>query len=105
MNNWLGFSLSPQEIPSSHQEDHHSQNSVHRLGFNSDELSSECFDLSSHDASAAHLNLPAPFGILEAFNRNNHHQGMKINTYFSSLNPKQIKKKLRQKQNTFILSF
>ncbi|XP_031249366.1 AP2-like ethylene-responsive transcription factor BBM [Pistacia vera] len=74
MNNWLGFSLSPQELPSSHHEDHHSQNSVPRLGFNSDELSGECFDLSSHDSSGPSLNLPAPFGILEAFNRNNHPQ-------------------------------
>ncbi|KAL5566687.1 hypothetical protein UlMin_029851 [Ulmus minor] len=74
--NWLGFSLSPQELPPSSQthDQDHSQSS--RLGFNSDEISGndvvsgECFDLASHDSS----NLPPPFGILEAFNRNNHSQ-------------------------------
>ncbi|GLT87893.1 hypothetical protein SLE2022_059460 [Rubroshorea leprosula] len=79
MNNWLGFSLSPQQLPSqgdNHQD--HSQTNVSRLGFNSDEISgtnvsSECFDLTS-DPSAPSLNLPHPFGILEAFNRNNQSQ-------------------------------
>ncbi|KAL5834276.1 hypothetical protein ACOSQ4_013773 [Xanthoceras sorbifolium] len=75
MNNWLGFSLSPhQQHPSN--PDHHHQNSVSRLGggggFNSDELSGtvvsgECFDLSSD------VSTQTPFGILEAFNRNNNH--------------------------------
>ncbi|KAI8556029.1 hypothetical protein RHMOL_Rhmol05G0221200 [Rhododendron molle] len=89
MNNWLGFSLSPQEgnIPSSHQDQiDHSQNSVSRLGFNSgdeisgtgadDDVSGECFDLTSHDSALPSLNLPPPFGIFEAFNRsnNNHSQ-------------------------------
>ncbi|RVW27170.1 AP2-like ethylene-responsive transcription factor BBM [Vitis vinifera] len=37
MNNWLGFSLSPRELPP--QPENHSQNSVSRLGFNSDEIS------------------------------------------------------------------
>lgn len=76
MNNWLGFSLS-QELPP--QPENHSQNSVSRLGFNSDEISGtdvsgECFDLTS-DSNATPLNLPPPFGILEAFNRNNQTQG------------------------------
>ncbi|XP_059625408.1 AP2-like ethylene-responsive transcription factor BBM2 [Cornus florida] len=78
MNNWLGFSLSPQQLPS-HED--HSQPSVSPLGFNSDEISTthhhvsahECFDLSS-DSTIPSLNLPPPFGILEAFNRNNHSQ-------------------------------
>ncbi|KAL2549304.1 AP2-like ethylene-responsive transcription factor BBM [Forsythia ovata] len=65
MNNWLGFSLSPQD---------HSQNSV----FNSDEISgtqvsSECFDLTS-ESTIPSLNLPAPFAILQDFQRNNHSQ-------------------------------
>ena len=79
MNNWLGFSLSHQELPSS-QSDHqdHSQNTDSRLGFHSDEISGtnvsgECFDLTS-DSTAPSLNLPATFGILEAF-RNNQSQG------------------------------
>ncbi|KAK3020506.1 hypothetical protein RJ639_045448 [Escallonia herrerae] len=77
MNNWLGFSLSPQELPPPHHQDHHSENSVSRHDFNSDEISGtdvsgECFDLTSHDSSLPSLNLPPPFGILEAFNRNHH---------------------------------
>ncbi|EEF47356.1 Protein AINTEGUMENTA, putative [Ricinus communis] len=79
MNNWLGFSLSPHELPShsDHHQDHHSQNTASRLGFHSDEIpgadvSGECFDLPS-DSTAPSLNLPAPFGILEAF-RNNQSQ-------------------------------
>nr|QNI23760.1 AP2/ERF transcription factor [Camptotheca acuminata] len=73
MNNWLGFSLSPQ------QPQDHSQTSVSHLGFNSDEISGndvsgdQCFDLTS-DSTIPSLNLPAPFGILEAFNRNNQSQ-------------------------------
>ncbi|KAK6289525.1 hypothetical protein POUND7_001066 [Theobroma cacao] len=79
MNNWLAFSLSPQELPSQTvDQDHHSQTAVSRLGFNSDDISGadvsgECFDLTS-DSSAPSLNLPPPFGILEAFNRNNQSQ-------------------------------
>ncbi|KAL2526239.1 AP2-like ethylene-responsive transcription factor BBM [Abeliophyllum distichum] len=65
MNNWLGFSLSPQD---------HSQNSV----FNSDEISgtqvsSECFDLTS-ESTIPSLNLPVPFAIFQDFQRNNHSQ-------------------------------
>lgn len=78
--NWLGFSLSPQELPpqpTDHQDD--SQNTVSRLGFNSDDISGtdvsgDCFNLTS-DSSAPSLNLPPPFGILEAFNRNTQPQG------------------------------
>ncbi|XP_011007180.1 PREDICTED: AP2-like ethylene-responsive transcription factor BBM2 [Populus euphratica] len=77
-NNWLGFSLSPQELPSS-QSDHqdHPQNTDSRLRFHSDEISGtdvsgENFDLTS-DSTAPSLNLPASFGILEAF-RNNQSQ-------------------------------
>ncbi|GFZ14559.1 integrase-type DNA-binding superfamily protein [Actinidia rufa] len=75
-NNWLDFSLSPQE----HQNPQdHSQNSVSRLGFNSDEISGtdvpsdQCFDLTSDSTVLPSLNLTVPFGILEAFNRNNNH--------------------------------
>ncbi|XP_050204847.1 AP2-like ethylene-responsive transcription factor BBM [Mercurialis annua] len=83
MSNWLGFSLSPHELPSPsdhhhHQDDHHSQNTQsHRLGFHSDEISGthvsgECFDLSSHSTSA-------PFGMPEAF-RNHHSQDWNMKT-------------------------
>ncbi|GAV77340.1 AP2 domain-containing protein [Cephalotus follicularis] len=65
MTNWLGFSLSPS------QNDHdHSQSTIPRLGFNSTGVSGECFDLTC-DSNAPSLNLPASFGILEDFNRNN----------------------------------
>ena len=77
--NWLGFSLSPQELPQQPSDHHHqddSQNTVSRLDFNSDDISGtdvsgDCFNLTS-DSTAPSLNLPPPFGILEAFNRNNH---------------------------------
>lgn len=77
--NWLGFSLSPQELPSQPSDQDHSQNAVSRLGFNSDDISGtdvsgECFDLTS-DSTPPSLNLPPPFGIFEAFNRNNQPQG------------------------------
>nr|WOV65538.1 AP2-like ethylene-responsive transcription factor BBM [Paeonia ostii] len=79
MNNWLAFSLSPQEP---HQD--HSHNTVSRLGFHSDEISGndvsgECFDLTS-DATPHSLNLPPPFGILEAFNRNNQTHDWNMNS-------------------------
>ncbi|XP_077228956.1 AP2-like ethylene-responsive transcription factor BBM [Tasmannia lanceolata] len=82
MNNWLAFSLSPQELPS--QSQNHppttpssliSSNTVSGSGhgFNSDEVPGDCFDLASH-STAPSLNIPTlrpdgPFGILEAFNR------------------------------------
>ncbi|GAB4835361.1 hypothetical protein Ancab_000271 [Ancistrocladus abbreviatus] len=81
-SNWLGFSLSPQELPS---QTHHSQNTVvsHRLGFISDEIPVGTRDVSAGDG----FDLPSdttrsinPFGILEAFNRDNQsqeHWGMK----------------------------
>lgn len=77
--NWLGFSLSPQELPSQPADQDHSQNTEPRLAFNSDDISGtdvsgDCFDLTS-DSTAPSLNLPPPFGILEAFNRNNQAQG------------------------------
>ncbi|KAG9447186.1 hypothetical protein H6P81_013314 [Aristolochia fimbriata] len=88
VNNWLAFSLSPQELPPQSQTHAPparlmSTDSVSRSGlaFNSDDVSGgdvsgDCFDLGS-DASAPSLNtIPnAPFGILEAFNRTHqHHQ-------------------------------
>ncbi|XP_027353111.1 AP2-like ethylene-responsive transcription factor BBM1 [Abrus precatorius] len=69
--NLLGFSLSPQEHPPNQD---HSQTAPSRFGFNPDGISStdvagECFDLTS-DSTTHSLNLP-PFGIYEAFHRNN----------------------------------
>ncbi|KAJ1404021.1 DNA-binding domain superfamily [Sesbania bispinosa] len=65
--NWLGFSLSPQQP---NEDNNHSQTVAPRLGFNSDGISGECFDLTS-DSTHQSLNLPPPFGIFEALNRNN----------------------------------
>ncbi|TKY65328.1 AP2 ethylene-responsive transcription factor BBM2 [Spatholobus suberectus] len=69
--NLLGFSLSPQEHPSSQD---HSQTAPSRFGFNPDGISStdvagDCFDLTS-DSTPHLLNLPS-YGIYEAFHRNN----------------------------------
>ena len=89
--NWLGFSLSAQELPPpSNPHHHHSHHDQSRLGYSSDEISGgndvsggECFDLTSDSTGApSSLNLPPPFGILEAFNRNNHHaQGLLSNSF------------------------
>ncbi|KAL5769555.1 hypothetical protein ACOSP7_013709 [Xanthoceras sorbifolium] len=78
-------------INNTHPDHHHHQNSVSRLGgggggFNSDKLSGtvvsgECFDLSSD------VSTQTPFGILEAFNRNNN-------------NPSQARHRPRKKQKT-----
>lgn len=76
MNNWLGFSLSP------HEEVLTSQQTSHQ----------ECFDLMTshqhHDQSTVvlpSLNVVphdnTPFGIFEAFNRNNHHQSQDWNSH------------------------
>ncbi|KAL2330149.1 hypothetical protein Fmac_017730 [Flemingia macrophylla] len=69
--NLLGFSLSPQEHPSSQD---HSQTAPSRFGFNPDGISNTdvagaCFDLTS-DSTPHLLNLPS-YGIYEAFHRNN----------------------------------
>ncbi|XP_021772295.1 AP2-like ethylene-responsive transcription factor AIL1 [Chenopodium quinoa] len=81
--NWLGFSLSPQEIPSqTPNQDHHNP-------FTS--TTGECFDLAT-DSPPGHpsLNhLPPPFGILEAFHRSTNNQSqdwnMKGNSEISML--------------------
>ncbi|GMI63448.1 PLETHORA4, BABY BOOM [Hibiscus trionum] len=72
INNWLAFSLSPQQLPSQSldHQDHHS-GEISR----SDVSGDDCFGL----ASAPSLNLPPPFGILEAFNRNNQSQDWNMN--------------------------
>lgn len=64
VNNWLGFSLSP-------QEHHHSQQ--HNSIYHSDDISgtTDCFGLST-EAIIPSLNLPPPFGYPpDSFNRNN----------------------------------
>ena len=57
--NWLGFSLSPQEVGNQDEQAGYGQ--------------SDGFDLGGSDATAPSLNhhhqLPPPFGILEAFHR------------------------------------
>lgn len=83
MNNWLGFSLSPQEIPSHHHPHHH-------LSFNSHEINGvgaattttdECFDSTTLLPSLNLTPHAPPFGVVvleEPFNNNNnnnHSQG------------------------------
>lgn len=79
-NNWLGFSLSAQQLQDQSQNSSHHHH--HHLGFSSDEQneSSSCFDLTSADSPIIpSLNLPPPFGILEAFNTNTtHSQGLSL---------------------------
>ncbi|KAG1331317.1 AP2-like ethylene-responsive transcription factor BBM2 [Cocos nucifera] len=71
MNNWLGFSLSPQELPPS--QPHQSSTLI-----SGDEVSADCYGLSTDPTSAPPLGIPAlrpdgSFGILEALNRPNSH--------------------------------
>ncbi|KAL1552187.1 hypothetical protein AAHA92_13016 [Salvia divinorum] len=75
INNWLGFSLSPQELQDQQHPNHQS------LGFNSDEISNtQISNESCFDSAVPSLNLPAPhFGILEAFNGNPHSQDWNMN--------------------------
>lgn len=93
--NLLGFSLSPQEHehPSQPATSDHSQSTASRFGFIPDaisciDVSGDYFDLTSqsHHSTAHSLNLP-PFGIYEAFNRNNIHtsQGSNISSTKSKL--------------------
>ncbi|KAL7582993.1 AP2-like ethylene-responsive transcription factor AIL1 [Lactuca sativa] len=84
MNNWLGFSLSPQD----QQQMVDSQTSIVD-NFNSDDISgtgSECFDLGS---TAVHstipsLNLHPPYGILQPYH-NHHDWNMKGSSELSVL--------------------
>ncbi|XP_010930158.1 AP2-like ethylene-responsive transcription factor BBM2 [Elaeis guineensis] len=69
MNNWLGFSLSPQELP--HSQPHQSPTLI-----SGDEVSADCYGLSTDTTSAPPLGIPTlrpdgPFGILEALHRPN----------------------------------
>nr|XP_010912820.1 AP2-like ethylene-responsive transcription factor BBM2 [Elaeis guineensis] len=71
INNWLGFSLSPQELPPSQPH----QSSALIPG---DEVSADCYGLSTDPTSATPLGIPTlrpdgSFGILEALNRPNSH--------------------------------
>ncbi|GMG99950.1 hypothetical protein Nepgr_001790 [Nepenthes gracilis] len=80
MNNWLGFSLSPQELPS---QTHHQDRSQSTVVFNSDDISNagdvsgDYFDLTS----GTHPHHPSlnSFGIFEAFNRHNPSQDWNMN--------------------------
>ncbi|KAL3523291.1 hypothetical protein ACH5RR_016125 [Cinchona calisaya] len=83
MNNWLGFSLSPhEEIPQQPPHHHQDHNNPKLAGFNSEEelsatdvSSADCF----HDSTIPSLNLPAPFGIFEAFNNRNTNNHSQVN--------------------------
>ncbi|KAK6136346.1 hypothetical protein DH2020_029917 [Rehmannia glutinosa] len=106
-NNWLGFSVSAQELQN------HSQN----IGFNSDEISAgtqisseSCFDLTNSDSPniIPSLNLlPPPFGILEAFNRNTHPQDwnmkdLSMNSNFSCSSTQNMENQERPKLENFL---
>ncbi|OVA03236.1 AP2/ERF domain [Macleaya cordata] len=85
MTNWLGFSLSPQELPTQTQSHH--QQSVSRHGFNSDEVSGtddvsgDCFDLGSDSTAPS---LTGPYGILEALNRTHQQHDWSDNNFKTS---------------------
>lgn len=71
--NWLGFSLSPQELPSQ-TPDHGSNQDHHHHHFTSNN-NGECFDLGPGSTPHSSLNhIPSPFGILEAFHRSTNDQ-------------------------------
>lgn len=87
MNNWLAFSLSSQELPSqTHAPGHGAMISTesvspqamtfHSNEVNEEDISGECFDHLPSDTSIPNLRPDAPFGILEAFNRTHHPQGL-----------------------------
>ncbi|XP_061342605.1 AP2-like ethylene-responsive transcription factor BBM [Gastrolobium bilobum] len=64
--NWLGFSLSPQELPSHSAIENQSQT----VGFNSEGISTECFDHLTSESTHHSLNLPPSFGLFEELNQN-----------------------------------
>ncbi|MQL81007.1 hypothetical protein Taro_013453 [Colocasia esculenta] len=73
MNNWLAFSLSPQELPPSQaHQSHPSPAAVSRI-ISGDDVSAHCYGLAPHTSPA--LGIPnGAFGVLEAFNRQQHQQ-------------------------------
>ncbi|KMT14712.1 hypothetical protein BVRB_4g074790 [Beta vulgaris subsp. vulgaris] len=76
--NWLGFSLSPQELPSQ-TPDHGSNQDHHHHHFTSNN-NGECFDLGPGSTPHSSLNhIPSSFGILEAFHRSTNDQSQDWN--------------------------
>nr|XP_009416651.1 PREDICTED: AP2-like ethylene-responsive transcription factor BBM [Musa acuminata subsp. malaccensis] len=74
MNNWLGFSLSPQELPPSQSHQTHPSSGI----ISNDEVSADCYGLSTDSSSTAPLGIPTlrpdgSFGILEAIHRPGYH--------------------------------
>ncbi|CAD5179692.1 unnamed protein product [Musa acuminata subsp. malaccensis] len=74
MNNWLGFSLSPQELPPPQAQRIHPSPGI----ISDDEVSADCYGLSPDSSSTPPLGIPTlrpdgSFGILEALNRPCHH--------------------------------
>ncbi|RWW06454.1 hypothetical protein BHE74_00012450 [Ensete ventricosum] len=74
MNNWLGFSLSPQELPPPQTQRIHPSPGI----ISADEVSADCYGLSPDSSSTPPLGIPTlrpdgSFGILEALNRPGHH--------------------------------
>ncbi|KAL8099756.1 hypothetical protein AgCh_032126 [Apium graveolens] len=84
VNNWLGFSLSPQE----HHQDHDSH---HNSIYHSDGISgtTDCFGHSTHESVIPSLNLP-PFGYPESYNRNNNLQDWNSDTNYNNTNGSEL---------------
>ncbi|THU62921.1 hypothetical protein C4D60_Mb01t10250 [Musa balbisiana] len=79
MNNWLAFSLSPHELPSSQPHQSHSPSAAVSHFISGDDVSTNCYDFSADSTSEPPMGIPTlrpdlSFCILEAFNRHHHHQ-------------------------------
>ncbi|KAJ8493521.1 hypothetical protein OPV22_015242 [Ensete ventricosum] len=71
MNNWLGFSLSPHELPSSQPHQSHSPSAAVSHFISGDDVSTNCYE---PPMGIPTLRPDLSFCILEAFNRHHHHQ-------------------------------
>ncbi|RRT75766.1 hypothetical protein B296_00010831 [Ensete ventricosum] len=77
MNNWLAFSLSPQELPPSQSHQSHSPSAAVSHLISGDDVSASCYGLSADSTSEPPMGIPTlrpdvHFGVLEAFNRPYH---------------------------------
>nr|XP_009411811.1 PREDICTED: AP2-like ethylene-responsive transcription factor BBM2 [Musa acuminata subsp. malaccensis] len=77
MNNWLAFSLSPQELPPSQSHQSNSPSAAVSHLISGDDVSASCYGLSADSTSEPPMGIPTlrpdvPFGVLEAFNRPYH---------------------------------
>ncbi|CAL9145714.1 unnamed protein product [Musa hybrid cultivar] len=77
MNNWLAFSLSPQELPPSQSHQSNSPSAAVSHLISGDDVSASCYGLSADSTTEPPMGIPTlrpdvPFGVLEAFNRPYH---------------------------------